>query len=111
MGTGCVSALNWDPTLKDNNLLKFKTICLDDGVPIGADQDPFHLIISCSISKRCEAPSKGPASVPIHTINAIVVPDHVGRRLVPGKCFRDLTRDPFGGRMCRDADPDKISAV
>jgi hypothetical protein len=32
--------LNWDPTLKDDNLLKLKTVCLDDGVPIGAHQDP-----------------------------------------------------------------------
>src|SRR5450631_1443866 len=36
---------------------------------------------------------------------------HVGRGLVPRKCFCDLTRDPFGGRMCRDFDPDKIYAV
>ena len=46
-----------------------------------------------------------------HTVSAIPVPDHVARSLVPGERLRDLSRDPFRGRMCRDIDPDKISAV
>src|SRR6516164_8350405 len=46
-----------------------------------------------------------------HTVDAIPVPDHVARSRVPGECLGDLSRDPFGGRMCRDIDPDKISAV
>src|SRR6516164_7936331 len=46
-----------------------------------------------------------------HTVDAILVPDHVARSRVPGECLGDLSRDPFGGRMCRDIDPDKISAV
>src|SRR3979490_3244587 len=41
------------------------------------------------------------------TVDAITVPDHVARILVPGECLRDLTRDPFGGWMCRDVDPDE----
>jgi hypothetical protein len=45
------------------------------------------------------------------TVDAIPVPDHVARSFVPGECLRYLTRDPFGGRMCCDVDPDKISAV
>src|SRR5215831_10673360 len=45
------------------------------------------------------------------TVDAIPVPDHVARGLIPGECLRYLTRDPFGGRMCRDVDPDEISAV
>jgi hypothetical protein len=44
-------------------------------------------------------------------LDAITVPDHVARRLVPGECIRYLMRNPFGGRMCGDVDPDKISAV
>src|SRR5215475_9569941 len=45
------------------------------------------------------------------TIDAIPVPDHVARSLIPGECLRYLTRDPFGGRMCRDVDPNESSAV
>src|SRR5215813_11429865 len=44
-------------------------------------------------------------------VDPIVVPDHVARSLVPGECLRYLTCYPFGGWMCRDVDPDKISAV
>src|SRR5882672_106605 len=40
------------------------------------------------------------------TVDAIPVPDHVARSLVPGECLRYLTRDPFGGRMCCDVDRD-----
>ena len=46
-----------------------------------------------------------------HTVDAIPVPDHVAGGIVPGECLRDLSCNPFGGRMCRDVDPDKISAV
>src|SRR5262249_21991606 len=45
------------------------------------------------------------------TVDTIRVPDHVARSLIPGERLRYLTRDPFGGWMCRDVDPDKISAV
>src|SRR6266481_6269892 len=45
------------------------------------------------------------------TVDAVPVPDHVARSLVPGECLRDLTRDPFGGWMCRDVDPDQFSAI
>src|SRR5882672_2974399 len=45
------------------------------------------------------------------TVDAIPVPDHVARSLVPRECLRYLARDPFGGWMCRDVDPDKVSAV
>jgi hypothetical protein len=44
-------------------------------------------------------------------VNVIPVPDHVARSLVPGECLRYLKRDPFGGRMCRDVDPDEVSSV
>src|SRR5215831_13229834 len=40
-------------------------------------------------------------------VDAIPVPDHATRSLVPGECLSYLTRDPFGGRMCRDIDPDE----
>src|SRR5580700_9035892 len=45
------------------------------------------------------------------TIDPITVPDHVARGLVPRKRLGYLTRDPFGVRICRDVDPDKVSAV
>jgi hypothetical protein len=51
-----------------------------------------------------QAPSDG-------TVNAVPVADHVARSLIPGKCFRDLTRNPFGSWICCDVDPDKVSAV
>jgi hypothetical protein len=35
----------------------------------------------------------------------------LARNLVPGKCLRDLSRDPFDGRICGEFDPDKIFAV
>src|SRR5438876_8481894 len=44
------------------------------------------------------------------TIDAIPIADQVARRLIPRECLGDLTRDPVGGRMRRDVDPDKISA-
>src|SRR5260221_3292028 len=33
------------------------------------------------------------------TIDPITVPDHVARSLVPGECFRYLTRNPSGARI------------
>ena len=45
------------------------------------------------------------------TIDAIPVADHVARSFIPRECFCDLARNPFRGRMCRDADPDQLSAV
>src|SRR6202048_3938591 len=39
------------------------------------------------------------------TIDAIPVADHVARGFIPGECFCDLTRNPFRGWMCCDADP------
>jgi hypothetical protein len=33
------------------------------------------------------------------------------RGIIPGKCLRYLTRDPFRCRICRDVDPDEVSAV
>src|SRR6202011_3604022 len=45
------------------------------------------------------------------TIDAIPIADHVARSLIPRECFCDLARNPFGGRMCCDADPDQLSAI
>jgi hypothetical protein len=44
-------------------------------------------------------------------VNPIAVPDHVSGRAIPRKSLGDLTRNPFGRRICCDVDPDKISAV
>jgi putative transposase len=63
---GCVSAAQSGPHSERQQPTETqKQICLDYGVLIGADRDPAHLIISRSISMRCEAPSRGPASAPI----------------------------------------------
>src|ERR1700736_6032570 len=45
------------------------------------------------------------------TIDAVPITDHVARSFIPRECFCDLARNPFRGRMCRDADPDRLSAV
>src|SRR4029077_14523079 len=45
------------------------------------------------------------------TIDPIPVPDHIARGLIPRKCFRYLTCNPFGRRMCSDVDPDEVSAL
>ena len=45
------------------------------------------------------------------TIDAIPIPDHVARSLVPGECLGDLTRNPFGRGICCDVDPDEVSVV
>src|SRR5258707_13672653 len=44
------------------------------------------------------------------TIDPITVPDHVARSLVPGECFRYVTRNPFGVRICFEVDPGEASA-
>src|ERR1700754_5362093 len=44
-------------------------------------------------------------------VDPIAVPDHITRGLVPRKCFRYLTCNPFGRRICCDVDPDEVSAV
>src|SRR3982074_3556157 len=44
-------------------------------------------------------------------IDPITVPDHVVRSLIPRKCLRDLTCNPFRRRICCDVDPDEVSAV
>src|ERR1700731_3910927 len=38
------------------------------------------------------------------TIDPITVPNHVARSFVPRECFRYLTRNPFGVRICCDVD-------
>src|ERR1700682_6225126 len=43
--------------------------------------------------------------------DAIPVADHVARSFIPRECFCDLTRNPFRGRMCCDANPDQLSAI
>jgi len=44
-------------------------------------------------------------------IDPVAIADEVARSLIPGKCFRDLTCNPFGRGICRDVDPDEASAV
>jgi hypothetical protein len=44
-------------------------------------------------------------------IDPVAIADEVMRSLIPGKCLRYLTCNPFGRRICCDVDPDEVSAV
>jgi hypothetical protein len=44
-------------------------------------------------------------------IDPIPIADEVVRSLVPRKCLRFLTRNPFGRRICCDVGPDEVSAA
>src|ERR1700719_1847130 len=44
-------------------------------------------------------------------IDPIPIAHEVARSLIPRKCLRYLTCNPFGRRMCCDVDPDEVSAV
>src|SRR6478609_9232210 len=44
-------------------------------------------------------------------IDLVPIADEILWGIIPGKCFRDLTRNPFGRRVCCDVDPDEVSAV
>src|ERR1700693_1316415 len=44
-------------------------------------------------------------------IDPVAIADEVVRSLIPGKCLRYLTCNPFGRRICCDIDPDEVSAV
>jgi hypothetical protein len=44
-------------------------------------------------------------------IDPVAIADEVARSLIPGKCLRYLTCNPFGRGICCDVDPDKVSAV
>src|SRR6202034_3643459 len=41
----------------------------------------------------------------------VAIAGQVARGLVPRKCLRYLTCNPFGRRICCDVDPDEVSAV
>src|SRR6202142_319508 len=45
------------------------------------------------------------------TIDPVAIADQVARGLIPRKCLRDLTCNPFRRRICCDVDPDEVSAV
>src|SRR5664279_507906 len=44
-------------------------------------------------------------------IDPVPIADEVVRSLIPGKCLRYLTCNPFGRGICCDVDPDEVSAV
>ena len=44
-------------------------------------------------------------------IDPVAIADKVLRSLIPGKCLRYLTCNPFCRRICCDVDPDEVSAV
>src|ERR1700675_4570211 len=43
-------------------------------------------------------------------IDPVAIADEVVRSLIPGKCLRYLTCNPFGRGICCDVDPDEVSA-
>jgi hypothetical protein len=44
-------------------------------------------------------------------VDPIPIANEVSRDIIPRKCFRYLTRNPFCRRVCCDIDPDELSAV
>jgi len=44
-------------------------------------------------------------------IDPVAIADEVVRSVIPGKCLRNLTCNPFCRRICCDVDPDEVSAV
>src|SRR5712671_3702503 len=44
-------------------------------------------------------------------IDPVPIADEVARSLIPRKCLRDLTCNPFCRRICCDVDPDEVSAI
>src|ERR1035438_9379314 len=44
-------------------------------------------------------------------IDPVAIADEVVRSLIPRKCLRYLTCNPFGRGICGDVDPDQVSAV
>src|SRR3979490_1348022 len=44
-------------------------------------------------------------------IDLVAIADEVVRSLIPGKCLRDLTCNPFGRGTGCDVDPDEVSAA
>src|SRR6202051_673843 len=44
-------------------------------------------------------------------IHPVAIADQVARGLIPRKCLRYLTCNPFRRRMCCDVDPDEVSAA
>src|SRR5260370_31444135 len=44
-------------------------------------------------------------------IDPVPIADEVARNLIPRKCLRDLTCNPFCRRICCDVDPDEVSAI
>jgi hypothetical protein len=44
-------------------------------------------------------------------IDPVAIADEVVWSLIPWKCFRYLTCNPFGRGICCDVDPDEVSAV
>jgi hypothetical protein len=60
---------------------------------------------------RLVTDAHGPQSACDHgTVDSVPIADQVARSLVPRERLADLTCNPFRGRVCRDVDPDKISA-
>jgi hypothetical protein len=64
-----------------------------------------------SCRNRLVADAHGPQSAPDNrTVDPVAIADQIAWRLVPGECFGNLLRDPFGRRMGRHVDPDKVAA-
>ena len=44
-------------------------------------------------------------------IDSILIMDEILRRRIPRECLGQLACDPFSRRVCRDVDPDQVSAA
>jgi hypothetical protein len=57
----CKSATKWDPLESETSLCDWRAVCLQVGVPVGADWDPTKL----SFSVLCRMPIQNRRGVPL----------------------------------------------
>src|SRR6267143_5757444 len=111
-----------------SNLVVIVSIGFQD--PMKMRIEPIHLIILTLPSNRSDQPF-GKAILPRRgwcgrlvpdahgaqsarddaAIDPVVIADQVARGLIPRKCLRYLTCNPFRGRICCDVNPDEASAI
>src|SRR3979411_384133 len=74
--------------------------------PISRSATPF-----CQGEAGAGGLSRMPMARNDAAIDPVAIADEVVRSLIPRKCLRDLTCNPFGRGICCDVDPDEVSAV
>src|SRR5665811_1711826 len=96
---------------------RFPATCRGSGIPF----DRQSSVLPGSVVSTVERLHRRPTVVPdAHgaqsarddaAIDPVAIADEVVRSLIPRKCFRYLTCNPFCRRICCDVDPDEVSAV